>query len=49
MLEQPFTTTGKDFHKKLKSALVWGSSRFDGQAVPRDYILADGDVVELQL
>lgn len=39
----------KDFPKKLKSALVWGSSRFDGQAVSRDYILEDGDIVELQL
>jgi ribosome-interacting GTPase 1 len=39
----------KDFPKRLKSALVWGSARFDGQAVPRDYVLSDGDVVELQL
>lgn len=39
----------KDFPERLKSALVWGSSRFDGQAVPRDYILQDEDIVELQL
>ncbi len=39
----------RDFPHRLKSALVWGSARFDGQAVPRDYLLADGDVVELQL
>ncbi|HOL18134.1 MAG TPA: 50S ribosome-binding GTPase [Bacillota bacterium] len=39
----------KDFPQRLKSALVWGSSRFDGQAVPRDYVLEDRDVVELQL
>jgi len=39
----------KDFPKNLKSALVWGSSRFDGQAVSRDYNLEDGDIVELQL
>ncbi|NLA27678.1 MAG: TGS domain-containing protein [Firmicutes bacterium] len=39
----------KDFPKKLKNALVWGSSRFDGQAVARDYPLEDRDVVELQL
>jgi len=39
----------KDFPRKLKSALVWGSSKFDGQAVSRDYILEDGDVIELQL
>ena len=39
----------KDFPKQLKSALVWGSAKFDGQAVARDYILEDGDIVELQL
>lgn len=39
----------KDFPKKLKNALVWGSSRFDGQSVPRDYVLQDKDIVELQL
>ncbi len=39
----------KDFPKNLKSALLWGSSKFDGQAVPREYILEDEDIVELQL
>ncbi len=39
----------KDFPQKLKSALVWGSAKFEGQAVSRDYVLDDGDVVELQL
>ncbi len=39
----------KDFPRNLKSALVWGSSKFDGQAVARDYVLEDGDIVELQL
>lgn len=39
----------KDFPQKLKSALVWGSSRYDGQAVAREYVLADRDIVELQL
>jgi len=39
----------KDFPEKLKSALVWGSSKFDGQAVPREYVLEDEDIVELQL
>jgi ribosome-interacting GTPase 1 len=37
----------RDFPDRLKTALVWGSSRFDGQAVPRDYILHDKDIVEL--
>ncbi|MGI6659971.1 MAG: GTPase [Dethiobacteraceae bacterium] len=37
----------RDFPQKLKSALVWGSARFPGQAVPRDYLLQDKDIVEL--
>ncbi len=39
----------KDFSDKLKSARVWGSGDFDGQMVSRDYILQDGDVVELKI
>ena len=39
----------KDFTRKLKSARVWGSGAFDGQSVSSDYVLADGDVVELRL
>ena len=39
----------QDFAKKLKSAKLWGSSVFDGQLVQRDYVLQDGDVVELQI
>lgn len=42
-------TVHRDFPQKLKSALVWGSSRFEGQAVSREYVLADRDVVELQV
>ncbi len=33
--------------KNLKYARVWGSSEFDGQRVERNFILQDGDVVEL--
>ncbi len=39
----------KDFHEKLKFARVWGSTAFDGQMVQRDYVLQDGDVVELRI
>jgi uncharacterized protein len=39
----------RDFPARLKSALVWGSARFDGQAVPREYVLHDKDVVELNV
>ncbi len=37
-----------DFYENLKSARVWGSADFEGQMVARDYILQDGDVVELR-
>jgi hypothetical protein len=39
----------KDFLANLKSARVWGSAEFDGQMVGRDYVLQDGDVVELRI
>ncbi|ACB85736.1 GTPase [Natranaerobius thermophilus] len=42
-------TVHRDFPDKLQSALVWGSARFDGQAVPQDHVLEDGDIVELQI
>lgn len=37
----------KDMLVKLKYAELWGSGKFQGQRVKRDYILQDGDVVEL--
>ena len=39
----------QDFKRKLKSARVWGPAVFDGQMVQRDYVLQDGDIVELQI
>ena len=39
----------KDFVHNLKAARVWGSADFEGQMVARDYVLADGDVVELRI
>ena len=39
----------KDFLDNLKQARVWGSSAFEGQMVARDYILQDGDIVELRI
>ncbi|UCF31387.1 MAG: TGS domain-containing protein [bacterium] len=37
----------KDIGRMLKFARVWGTEVFDGQKVARDYVLLDGDVVEL--
>jgi hypothetical protein len=39
----------RDFPEHLKQARVWGSARFEGQAVERSYVLADRDVVELHV
>jgi hypothetical protein len=37
----------KDLLHEMTFARVWGASAFDGQAVQRDHVLAEGDVVEL--
>jgi ribosome-interacting GTPase 1 len=39
----------KDFLKKLRYARIWGSGKFDGQMVKRDYPLSEGDVIELHI
>lgn len=39
----------RDFVEKLRYARIWGSAKFDGQRVHKDYVLADGDIVELHL
>ena len=39
----------KDFLTGLKSARVWGQAVHDGQMVGRDYVLQDGDIVELRV
>jgi len=39
----------REIGEKLKSARVWGSAEFAGQMVHRDYMLQDGDVVELKM
>jgi ribosome-interacting GTPase 1 len=39
----------KDFLKKLRYARVWGSGKFDGQMVKKDYPLSEGDVIELHI
>jgi ribosome-interacting GTPase 1 len=37
----------RDFVGKLKFARVWGSGKFEGQNVQKDYVIEDGDIVEL--
>ncbi len=39
----------KDFARKLKYARIWGSAKFDGQRVPRDYTLQDKDIIEFHI
>jgi len=48
-VEQFATSIHKDFARNLKSARVWGSSVFDGQPVSREYVLHEGDVIELKM
>jgi uncharacterized protein len=37
----------RDLAASLQHARVWGSAKFDGQQVGRDFALADGDIVEI--
>jgi ribosome-interacting GTPase 1 len=39
----------KDFAHQLKYARIWGSGKFDGQRVQRDYVIQEGDVIELHI
>jgi len=39
----------KDFAAKLDYARIWGQGKYDGQRVHRDYILQDGDIIELHM
>ena len=39
----------KDFLSELKYTLLWGSGKFNSQRVKKDYILEDGDIIELHV
>lgn len=39
----------KDFLEKLNYARLWRANKFQGQKVQRDFILEDGDVIELHI
>ena len=47
MVEDAAISVHKDWIRKFKFALLWGSGKYDGQRVGRDYVLEDGDVIEL--
>ena len=47
MVEDAAVSVHKDWMRKFKFALLWGSGKYDGQRVGRDYVLEDGDVIEL--
>ncbi|MCE5244709.1 MAG: GTPase [Syntrophobacteraceae bacterium] len=39
----------KDFVSGLKFAKIWGKAVYDGRMVQRDYVLRDGDIVEMHI
>lgn len=39
----------KDFLKYFKFARVWGSTKYPGEMVGLDYVLKDGDIVEIHI
>ena len=47
VIEDAAVSVHKDWTRKIKYALLWGSGKFEGQRVGRDYVLQDGDVIEL--
>jgi ribosome-interacting GTPase 1 len=42
-------TIHREVAQNLKRARIWGSEKYDGQAVQRDHVLADRDVIELHV
>jgi ribosome-interacting GTPase 1 len=48
-VEEVALSVHKDFVAKLRYAKVWGSGKFDGQRVKRDYVVNEGDVIELHI
>jgi len=38
--------THRDFGENLKYARVWGSAKYEGQRIQKDYIVRDGDILE---
>lgn len=42
-------TVHEDFARDLKYGRIWGSGKFEGQQAPHDFVLSDGDIVELHI
>ena len=47
MVEDAAVLVHKDWLRRFKFALLWSSGKFGGQRVGRDYVLSDGDTIEL--
>jgi ribosome-interacting GTPase 1 len=39
----------KDFARQLRYARVWGGTKFSGQRVQREYVVQEGDIIELHI
>ncbi len=39
----------RDFVENLKYARIWGEGKADGIMVPRDFVINEGDVLELHV
>jgi ribosome-interacting GTPase 1 len=37
----------RDFVANLKYARIWGEGKADGIMVPRDFVISEGDILEL--
>jgi ribosome-interacting GTPase 1 len=48
-VEDVATAVHKDFAAQLKFARIWGTEKYDGQMVQRDYTVQEGDVIELHV
>ncbi len=48
-VEEVALSIHKDFASKLRYARIWGSGKFEGQKVKRDYQINEGDVIEFHI
>ncbi|MBI4639873.1 MAG: 50S ribosome-binding GTPase [Candidatus Tectomicrobia bacterium] len=48
-IEEVAESIHKDLARNLKFAKIWGAEKFDGQKVQRDYVVQDGDIIEIHI